>query len=451
MQPSVTKDVAFEVDKRMHITSLYLENIKCFEELTHKFEDDRGASLVIAGDNGDGKSTILRSIAISLCDQWSAAGLLRELSGEFIRDGCEEGVIKLGLISGRKRFEIITCIKWDKKETYEYPCREINRVYKNGRKSKEIDDADFDWRAVFATGYGSGLRTVGTQDFQHYFTGDSIYSLFRDDVTLQNPELAIRRISTSVVEQSTVTNSLKQTKNTFQKDLLHWIGKILILNNKSLEVHETGIFVCGDDDNGDKIPLAAAGDGYKALTALILDMLSWWFLYAFYDANKGDKNEAKTTLDSIDSLRSMNGVVIIDEIEQHLHPKWQNNILPSLEKSFPQVQFIVATHSPLVVSSSESDVLVLENGQVKKEKLFGWLAEDVYIQMGKKDRRPPGIEEKISEFKLLYREKISGTISGPHKRKFNSIYKQLKAELPPHDPILETIRLNIMRSSLQDD
>ena len=242
MQPSVTKCVIFEIDKRMYITSLYLENIKCFEELTYKFEDDEGASLVIAGDNGDGKSTILRSIAISLCDQWSAAGLLRELSGEFIRDGCDEGVIKLGLISGGRRFEIITYIRWDSKETYEYPYREINPIYKTKTiEPKEIKDSDFDWKAVFATAYGSGLRTVGTQDFQHYFTGDSIYSLFRDDVTLQNPELAIRRISTSVVEKSTATNSQKEIE-AFQKALLDWFGEILILDNKSLEVHGNGIF-----------------------------------------------------------------------------------------------------------------------------------------------------------------------------------------------------------------
>ena len=115
----VTEGVEFELDKRMYITSLYLKNIKCFKELTYKFEDDKGASLVIAGDNSDGKSTILRSIAISLCDQWSAAGLLRELSGEFIRDGSKEGVIKLGLlISSRKKFEIITHIKLDSKETF---------------------------------------------------------------------------------------------------------------------------------------------------------------------------------------------------------------------------------------------------------------------------------------------------------------------------------------------
>ena len=424
-----------------------MKNIKCFEELTHKFESDKGASLVIAGDNGDGKSTILRSIAISLCDQWSAAGLLRELSGEFIRDGSEEGVIKLGLISGKRRFEIITHIKWDSKETYEYPSRKINQIYKT-REPKRINDSNFDWKAVFATAYGSGLRTVGTQDFQHYFTGDSIYSLFRDDVTLQNPELAIRRISTSVIEKSTGTNS-QDPIEAFQKALLGWLSEILMLNNKSLEVHGNGIFVCGEDDRS-RIPLAAAGDGYKALTALILDMLSWWFLYTFYDAKTGNRNK-KITLDSLDSLKKMNGVVIIDEIEQHLHPKLQSSIFPSLKDNFPHVQFIVATHSPLVLSSSKSKALFLENGLTNERKLYGWLAEDVYTEMGKKHRRAPEIEEKLSEFNSLYRKKIEDNMNEQDEENFKRIYKQLKAELPLEDPVLETIKLTVMRNSLKDD
>ena len=180
-------------------------------------------------------------------------------------------------------------------------------------------------------------------------------------------------------------------------------------------------------------------------------MLSWWFLYSFYDAKTGERKEVKITSDRLDSLKKMSGVVIIDEIEQHLHPKWQSKILPSLKKNFPQVQFIVATHSPLVVSSSKNDVLVLENGQANKEKLYGWLAEDVYIKMGKEDRRTPEIEEKISEFESLYRKKISGTISKQDKKRFGRIYEQLKIELPSHDPVLETIKLDVMRDSLQKD
>ena len=146
-----------------------------------------------------------------------------------------------------------------------------------------------------------------------------------------------------------------------------------------------------------------------------------------------------------------NGVVIIDEIEQHLHPKLQSRILPSLKDNFPHVQFIVATHSPLVLSSSKSEALFLENGRTNERKLYGWLAEDVYIEMGKKHTRAPEIEEKLSKFNSLYRKKIEDNTNEEDEENFKRIYKQLKAELPPGDPVLETIKLTVMRNSLKDD
>lgn len=59
--------------------------------------------------------------------------------------------------------------------------------------------------------------------------------------------------------------------------------------------------------------------------------------------------------------------VLIDEIENHLHPSMQRRILPDLLKAFPNVYFIVATHSPLIINSVEnSDVFVLKYNENKK-------------------------------------------------------------------------------------
>jgi predicted ATP-binding protein involved in virulence len=58
-------------------------------------------------------------------------------------------------------------------------------------------------------------------------------------------------------------------------------------------------------------------------------------------------------------------VVLVDEIEQHLHPAWQRQVLPALQRVFTQAQLIVTTHSPQVVSSVDaSSVFVLHNGEV---------------------------------------------------------------------------------------
>lgn len=51
------------------------------------------------------------------------------------------------------------------------------------------------------------------------------------------------------------------------------------------------------------------------------------------------------------SIRAVSGVVLIDEAENHLHPQWQRKLIPIIKKHFPNLQLIVATHSPFVLSS----------------------------------------------------------------------------------------------------
>ena len=426
----------------MYITGLKLENIKCFKKLEYSFENEDGASLVIAGDNGDGKSTILRSIALSLCDKWTAAGLLRELSGEFVRSNndIEKGVITLDLQNGKSKYVIKTTIKWNKNETYEYPIRNIAE-YKNGKKVGTIPDEEFPWKDIFATGYGAGLRTSGTQDFQYYFTGDSIYSLFKSDVSLQNPELAVRRITESIRE-----NELKgiDVANEVKESILAWLGEILLLKDQYLEIKPNGIYIFHTKTKT-STALAASGDGYKALTALVLDMLAWWFLNQFYDAEKGRLRKDKVI--SIEGLQGINGIVIIDELEQHLHPKWQKEILPALKKNFPNVQFVIATHSPLVISGAKTPILILNECNGISKEFFGWRAEDVYREMGVKNTsRSDDMIQKLGKFDSLYAKKIDGQISSPESDELKVLEQELLRDLPETDPAVEVIKMMTIKN-----
>lgn len=75
---------------------------------------------------------------------------------------------------------------------------------------------------------------------------------------------------------------------------------------------------------------------------------------------------------SLDNPLEGTGIVLIDEIELHLHPKWQRNIIPALTKTFPNVQFIVTTHSPQVLSYvPNGSVFAIENGQVHPVNSYG--------------------------------------------------------------------------------
>jgi predicted ATP-binding protein involved in virulence len=92
------------------------------------------------------------------------------------------------------------------------------------------------------------------------------------------------------------------------------------------------------------------------------------------------------------------GIVLIDEIDMHLHPKWQWNILDALESTFPNVQFIIATHAPIVISSCKNGTLLTidENHHIEVSNgVYGYAVQDVieYTQ---------GSTGVIPELKTLY-------------------------------------------------
>jgi ABC-type sulfate/molybdate transport systems ATPase subunit len=83
----------------MYISKIVLENVRCFERIEVDLKSGASAKkwLVVLGDNGVGKTTLLRCIAMGLCDRTSAGALLRDTNGETIRKGEEDGTIKITL------------------------------------------------------------------------------------------------------------------------------------------------------------------------------------------------------------------------------------------------------------------------------------------------------------------------------------------------------------------
>ena len=115
--------------------------------------------------------------------------------------------------------------------------------------------------------------------------------------------------------------------------------------------------------NGLALELAHLSDGYQAMLAIVLDlMLRYAFLFFEGDPLEGD------------------ALVGIDEIDLHLHPKWQRTVLPQLTGLFPGTQFVVTTHSPIVVQSAIDSGfavvrLVEADGEVTAQRLSTRLAK----------------------------------------------------------------------------
>ena len=90
------------------------------------------------------------------------------------------------------------------------------------------------------------------------------------------------------------------------------------------------------DKNGDFLPFNLLSDGVRCTLAMVMEIA-----FRCYLLNPHLGKDAPTMT---------KGVVLIDEIDLHLHPSWQLHILNDLRTAFPKIQFIVTTHAPLVIS-----------------------------------------------------------------------------------------------------
>lgn len=98
------------------------------------------------------------------------------------------------------------------------------------------------------------------------------------------------------------------------------------------------------------LPLAAQSSGIKIAAGLVIDLVS-------------RMARANPRLGADELLRRVPGIVLIDEIDLHLHPNWQQSIIPTLRSTFPRVQFIVTTHSPQVLSTVEAPHIKIIDGE----------------------------------------------------------------------------------------
>ena len=147
--------------------------------------------------------------------------------------------------------------------------------------------------------------------------------------------------------------------------------------------------------NGQIVPTIGLSDGYRSMIALAGDLI-WRLLQAFPDMD--DPTEAS-------------GVVLIDELDIHLHPIWQRNIANWLRDAFPNLQFIVATHSPLVAIGAGEEALTLrfraqEEGNMTVESTVDISAYDVDRVLRSPafclvSTHSPETEEKIKDYHQL--------------------------------------------------
>lgn len=347
----------------MTIESINLKNYRCFEDIGINFHEKL---TVIVGDNGSGKTSILEGAAVSLGTMFVGLGGRGSISinkkdarlkayqmgeSQDIQPQYPVEIMAAGGIDG-------STITWKRSlngengSTTIKDARAMTDIAKNYQK--RLRDGDTSLVLPMIAYYGTGRlwdyhREKKTDTFKdNTKTNGYIDSLdgtaniklmmnWFKKKTIQTMQMCSEALGKSI-ELSVVYRAMQMC---FQRVT----GYSDVDFNYNLDTNEIECRYVDEDGLSMSVPLPQMSDGYKSTISLIGDIA---YRMAVLNPQLG-----------MDVIDETDGIVLIDEVDLHLHPAWQHRILGDLQEIFPKIQFIVTTHAPAVISSAKSENLVI--------------------------------------------------------------------------------------------
>lgn len=392
----------------MHITHLEIQNLRSIAQASVDLNHPGNKRTlkypnvsVMLGANGTGKTTVLRAAALA------ALGLLLSRNSGFVADGLirkspqdaaaknpPATQIKASLLMGEEEFWA-----WSPDASPLRPVEVITTVTRRGstelldagavskRQLKPLEMLVFDDRdsSFFMVAYGATRRVETSTRVDESARIKARLRRYERVASLFEEQIGLMPLSYWLPDYA------KRNKGRYTQ-VVNLINRLLPDNcvmQKTATETQAGtehLF----EMNGVTLPFRALSDGYRAYIGWVGDML----FHLCAGAGKGKK------------LVDTHGVVLVDEIDLHLHPEWQRTVLPTLARELPNMQFIVTTHSPLVVGSLEAENLFMlaeeEGATVVKrlpERVHGRNAEQILLSpyFGLESTRAPDVADELQD------------------------------------------------------
>lgn len=428
----------------MYIKKALVKQIRSISEFTMEFPDGQEAGWhVLIGDNGAGKSSIVRSIAAALIGP-EEIGAVRLFWDEWLNKSAENGSIKLELTYDTKYDKTGQARPLKHKSIInELSFRRNGRVLMDSNiNASSLNPKKYNWgdnKGWFSVAYGPFRRfTGGNPDWNKvYYSAPKAgahLSVFGEDIALTEAlewlkELDRRRLK----EREAFSNSMvKEESHTYQSDAdLIFIGLKQFINESKLLPHGTefhGVNLDGEpeftDGNRNIIKITQLSDGFRSILSMTFELVRQMIRVNGVAAVFNAKKSPSAGFD-------IPGVVLIDEIDAHLHPTWQTRIGQWFTKYFPNLQFIVTTHSPLICRACENGSIWRlaapgsdqKSGEVtgtQRDRLIYGNVLDAYGTQvfGAATARSAQGNEKLNRLAELNIKSISGNISEQEEQEY---------------------------------
>lgn len=349
----------------MKIKKLYLQHFRRFSDFEITFEKQL---TVLVARNGAGKSSILDALATALGAFFTRMPQLKGMNPK-------ETDFQVYADKRKPPFMRISCesynnIRWDRterrdksantakeipeavglKSLYEYADNFIDAhnnnihyqlpifvYYGTGRGVFEIPQR----KRAFAKEFSRFDALKGALESRTNFRGFVEYFYSLEDVETKRQKEA-RSFDIEIPELKTIRKAVNMMLPAFK-------------NPKSIE--PAGIQVDWEQDDGQikQLRIEQLSDGYRTTLAMVMDIAA-----RMAEANPEMEDPLQTE-----------GVVLIDEVDLHLHPGWQQTIMLDLMRTFPNAQFIVSTHSAQVISSVKPECL----------RVIDWIGDEASLKL----------------------------------------------------------------------
>lgn len=383
----------------MKIKNIKLKNFRCFEELVIELNERCN---VIVGVNGAGKSTILDALAISIGTYFAKIPTAYSLPIQK-EDVLRKSYLTGSIISTEYQFPVVISTEGIANGEFIEWSRELNGL-KNKTTVKNASNL-IEVGHIQQQNIQNGVTDTTLPIFAYYGTG-RLYKKKNNRIT----KLDIKKSS----RLDGYTDALSLGTN--EKQLLRWFEDMTLIKIQEdreipeLKTVKTAIEKCFEIGNKDvtdvsinysvkskdievsyrknneieKLPLHMFSDGIRITLTMVADIAT---------------RMAKLNPQLLDNVLETPGVILIDEIDMHLHPSWQSRIITSLLETFTNIQIITTTHSPIVISNIESEYLrILKNNEIMNPSTnYNRELDDIVNNIMETDYRPEEVRNLINQ------------------------------------------------------